>query len=125
MPEVIVKTTPGLIPDFSKGRLAYALAETVAEVLSVPGTQAELHLGEVEVDFQEFSSSALRNGIDCAITVMSNLYPERDGKADEYAERIELQLQSKFPTSTLLGSWYVWVLLAQGGFRENRRKHPA
>ena len=119
MPEVLVKTTPGLIPDLvMKARLAGVLQEVVAGTLSVPGTQAELHPNEVEVDFQHFSEFAARNGIDCAITVTSNLYPERDGKAEEYAERIMKLLPQKFHTHTL-GNYYVWVLLVQGGFRES------
>lgn len=121
MPEVIVKTTPGLIPDIVKSKFAGILQGAVAETLSVRWAQAELRPDEVEVDFQEFSPSAARNGIDCAITVTANLYPGRDGKADEYAELITLRLKSKFPTQTLLGSWYIWVLLAQGGFRESRK----
>lgn len=120
MPEVIVKTTPGLIPDLvMKHSFADTMQGVVAEVLSVPGTQAELHRNEVEVDFQEFSPFAMRNGIDCAITVTANLYPERDGKADEYAKRIMKLLSQKFYVH-VLGVYHVWILLAQGGFRDSR-----
>lgn len=120
MPEVIVKTTQGLIPETMKREFGAILQSAVAHTLSVPGTQAKLHPDEVEVDFQEFSPFAARNGIDCAITVTSNLYPERDGKADEYAKHLEEWVRPSFPVHDV--RFYVWVNLVQGGFHEGRSK---
>ena len=120
MPEVIVKTTAGLIPNSTKREFATILQDAMAKTLSIPGTPAELRPDEVEVDFQEFGQFAATNGFECAITVTANLYPERDGKADEYAGRLEELIRGPFPVRN--ARFYVWVNLVQGGFREGRPK---
>lgn len=117
MPEVIVKYRPGKpIPPAMRPWFRGPLQDAVAEVLGVPDTQAALRADEVEVDYQVFGPDAATNGFDCAITVTANLYPERAGKEQDYAERLGEQLQNAFPCR----GWrcYVWVKLEPAGFKE-------
>lgn len=118
MPEVIVKSRQDLIPATMKKEFAGILQDAVAQELSVPGTQAELRRDEVEVDFAEFSPFAATNGIDCAIAVEANLYPERAGKEQEYSDRLGEWLCGLFPVRG--ARCYIWVRLAPGGFTEFR-----
>ena len=114
MPSVIVKLAKHeVLTPAQRRSLGPELQRIVAEVLSVPGTQAELWANEVEVDYVVAGPDARMNGRDMVITVEANQYPERTGRAQEFSDSIKKSLKGTiiFPTR-----WNVWVRLAEGGW---------
>src|SRR3989344_452105 len=115
MPEVIVKlANRKIINPKQRENLGRQLQMIVAGILSVEGTQAELHACEVEVDYIVASSAAWMNGLDIIIKIEANQYPERAGRAQEFSDAIKTLLSGNmyFPPISS-DRWNVCVRLAE------------
>ena len=114
---VRIARDPVLVSDPRLVHLLTDIRQIVADALTIPGTDGELHSHEIEMEVRDFGSFDQPGKYSLEITVLANEYPERRANLDERREKIIAGVKDALPNFPP-GRGYVWVLLMPGSFGE-------
>jgi hypothetical protein len=116
MPFVMIRYNSRLFRAKEVGQIVEFLPRGVADVLSVPGTDAELQPSDIEVEVREFGPLDVTGKYALTITVLANHYPARQARLKDAATFLLGKVKQHLPES--VAHAFVWILLAPGGFAE-------